>query len=102
MKVAVDCECSGCDFEITETQKDVICNDIKREDFDCDMKRRLKWILDHKYTRCYGRLKKEWEPKLIARGAESLPTDPDAFAQLVFSQPDYKDRSTRDLEAEQV
>ncbi len=60
------------------------------------MKRRLQYILTHKYERCYERLKKEWEPKLATR-MPSVPTDHEALANLIFSQPDYKDRSQRDL-----
>lgn len=84
-------------YTLSEIQKRVIKNDILEEIFEDDMKRRLKWILlDEKYENCFKRLKAEWEPKLIERGHPSLPTDKDAFAQLVFSQPDYKSRSQRD------
>ncbi len=84
-------------FEISEIQKKVICNDILSDEFDSDMKRRLQYILMHKYERCFERLKKEWEPKLALR-LESVPTNPDKFAQLVFSQPDYKCRKMREDE----
>lgn len=95
MKVSVD----GMDlFELSETQKKVIKNDIQEEIFDEDMKRRLQYILMHKYERCFERLKKEWEPKLRSR-ASSLPTDPDAFAEFIFSQQDYKSRSARERES---
>lgn len=91
MKVTVD----GQDiFTLTEIQKQVIKNDIRESIFDEDMKRRLIYILQHKYEQCYKRLKEEWEPKL-AQTMESLPTNPDAFAQLVFAQPSYKDREAR-------
>lgn len=87
-------------FTLSDIQKKVIQNDIPLEIFEDDMKRRLKWILfEEKYARCFDRLKKEWEPKLAAKGIESLPTNPDAFAALVFSQPEYKNRSDRDKEA---
>ena len=86
-------------FELTETQKKVIKNDISDDIFDTDMKRRLEYILKHKYERCFARLKNEWEPKLAANGVESIPTNKDAFAELVFAQPNYKDRKGRDLEA---
>lgn len=87
-------------FTLSDIQKKVIQNDIPLEIFEEDMKRRLKWILlEEKYARCFDRLKKEWEPKLAAKGIESLPTNPDAFAALVFSQPEYKNRSDRDKEA---
>lgn len=93
MRISVD----GKDlFTLNETQKRVIKNDISEADFDEDMKRRLKYVLTHKYEQCFERLKKEWEPKLIASGVQMIPTNKDAFAELVFSQPTYKSRATRD------
>lgn len=84
-------------YTLTEIQKKVIQNDIASEDFDADMKRRLKWVLfDEKYCRCMERLKTEWIPKLKAAGVTSVPLDDDAFAQLVFARPEYKNRSQRD------
>ena len=99
MKISVDCACADKLFELTETQKKVIQNEIQSEILDSDMKRRLEWVLMHKYERCFDKLKKEWEPKLIADGAKSLPTDRDAFSALVFGHKDYKDRSAREAEA---
>lgn len=85
-------------FTLSETQKKVIKNDIQEEIFDEDMKRRLQYILMHKYERCFERLKKEWDPKLASKGVPSIPTNPDAYAELVFSQPEYKNRSARERE----
>lgn len=86
-------------FTLSETQKKVIQNDIPSEIFEEDMKRRLKWVLlDEKHKRCMERLRKEWEPKFKARGVAMLPVDDDAFAELVFSQTDYKNRSQRETE----
>lgn len=86
-------------FELTEVQKKVICNDIDEEIFEEDCKRRLEWVLMHKYDQCLKRLKEEWEPRLSAR-VSMIPTDPEAFAKLVFSQPDYEDRKQRDLKTQ--
>ena len=98
MKISVD----GQDlFELNETQKKVIKNDILSEEFEVDMRRRLHYILTHKYERCFARLKAEWEPKLKANGVASVPTDPDAYAELIFQQPNYKNRSARELESKQ-
>ncbi len=94
MKVMVD------DVEIltfNETQKKVIQHEIPLEIFDEDMKRRVSYILTHKYEQCFKHLKKEWEPKLKVAGVKSIPLDDDEFAELVFSQKDYKSRSERDL-----
>lgn len=95
MKISVDDQEL---FRLSETQKAVIKNDIQSEIFDDDMKRRLQYILTHKYERCFERLKAEWMPKLAQR-VQSVPTDPDALAQLIFSQPDYKNRSQREAES---
>lgn len=83
-------------LELSETQKKVICNDIHADSFDEDMKRRLQWVLMHKYEQCFKRLKEEWDPKLAANGVSMIPTNPDAYAELVFKQPNYKCRKQRD------
>lgn len=93
MKISVDDQEV---FTLTETQKKVIQNDIKADIFDADMKRRLQYILMHKYEECFKRLKSEWEVKLKSLGVESIPLDEEAFAILVFSRPEYKDRQSRD------
>ena len=96
MKIQVD----GRDlFQLTETQKKVLQYDIPEEIFEDDMKRRLQWVLTHKYEQCMARLRKEWEPKLIENGVQSVPTNPDALAELIFSQPNYENRSQREKKA---
>ena len=86
-------------FTLSEIQKRVIQNDIPSEIFDEDMKRRLKWVLyDEKYVRCMERLRREWEPRLKEEGVAALPTSDTAFAEMIFSRPDYKNRSQRDSE----
>lgn len=93
MKISVD----GKElFSLNETQKKVICDNISSNIFDEDMKRRLNWVLMHKYEQCFKALKAEWDQKLVALGVKSVPTDPDAYAKLVFSQPTYQCRKTRD------
>ena len=86
-------------FTLSNTQKKVIKNDIHEDEFEADMKRRLQWVHMHKYEQCFDRLKKEWEPKLKAKGIASIPLDNDAFAELVFSQADYKGRKAREAES---
>ena len=83
-------------FTLSEVKKKVIQNDIPSELFEEDMKRRIEYICMHKYEQCFKRLKAEWEPKLKAVGVESIPLDEEAFAQLVFARPEYKNRSQRE------
>jgi len=99
MKISVDGQEL---FELTETQKKVICNDIPTEIIDEDLKRRLHYILDHKYKQCMKRLKDSWMEKLEENGITSIPLNDDAFANLVFAQPNYKNRSKRNLEEERA
>lgn len=87
-------------FALSEIQCKVICNDIHEDEFDADMKRRLQYILIHKYEQCFKRLKAEWEPKLAQR-MDSMPTDADKLAELIFSQEDYKCRKQREEAAKQ-
>lgn len=91
MKISVD----GKEiFSLSEIQKKVIMNDIPSEIFQEDMERRLEYILVNKYEKCFERLKNEWMPKLAQR-VSSVPTDPEALAEVIFSQADYKNRSQK-------
>jgi len=83
-------------YTLTDIQKQVIQNDVPLDIFEEDMKRRLQWVLMHKYEVCFKDLKEIWDQKLIANGVSMVPTDPDEYAKLVFSQPNYKNRSARE------
>jgi len=87
-------------FTLSDVQQQVIKNDIPEDIFDADMQRRLQYILMHKYDECFKSLKEEWDSKLVANGVTMVPTDRDEYAKLVFSQPNYKCRKTRDAEGE--
>jgi hypothetical protein len=86
-------------FSLSETQKKIMQHIVSSDIFEEDMKRRLKWVLMHAYENWFEMLKKEWDPKLIELGIRAVPTDPEEYAQLVFAQPNYKDRKARDLES---
>lgn len=83
-------------YTLSDIQKQVIKNDVHEDIFEDDMKRRLEYILMHKYQQCFKRLKQEWDPKLVQAGIKMIPTDPDEYAQLVFSQSNYKSRKNRE------
>lgn len=84
---------------LSEMQKNVIKNDINTDIFEEDMKRRIEWVLMHKYEQCFERLAKEWQPRL-SQELQSLPTDKEQFASLVFQHPLYKDKKQREMEAQ--
>ncbi len=94
MKVLVNGELV---IELSDTKKKVIKSDIHDNVFEEDMKRRVHWVLNHKYERCMERLRNEWLPKLKTK-YDVIPTNDDALAELIFSQPDYKSRSQREAQ----
>lgn len=96
MKISVD---SVALFELSDVQKKVIMNNVQSDIFDEDMKRRLQWVLCHKYEQCFKELKSEWDTKLASNGVKMMPVDQEEYAKLVFSQPNYKDRAAREKEA---
>lgn len=83
-------------FTVNDTQKKVIMDYIPSDSFEDDMKRRLQWVIMHLYEDAFKKLKERNEPLIIKNGIESIPTDPDKYAQLVFSLPQYQDREARD------
>ena len=83
-------------FTLSDTQKKVLCNDLDSSNLESDLKRRLQWSLMQKYEECFKRFKEEWDPKLKASGVSMIPVDEQAYAELVFKQPNYKDRKARE------
>ncbi len=84
-------------FTLSAIHKQVICNDIDIDVLEKDLKRRLQWVLIHKYEQSFKRLKNEWDSKLAANGVKMIPTDADEYASLVFTQSNYLDRKAKDL-----
>jgi hypothetical protein len=93
MKIRVD---NDLVFELSETKKKVLCYDIYEDELLDDIKRRLEYIIMHKYEECFKRLKLEWDPQFEAMGMEALPTNADKYAELVFRQKEYRGRALRD------
>lgn len=93
-------------LNISETHKKVIQNEIPTEIFQEDIERRVAYFPQHKYEQCMKRLKKEWledkdgngQSKLSRNGVNSVPVDDDALAELIFSQPDYRNRTYREID----
>jgi len=86
-------------FTISAIEKQVLADYMPIDILEDDLKRRIKWVIGEVYKESHKALKSQWEPKLIAEGAKSLPTDKDEFAALCFAHPDYKDRSARESAA---
>ena len=100
----VICRIDGVDqevCEITQHHLDVIGNEIPSSILIQDLKRRVEYILMHKYKRCLKRMKDEWIPKLQENGVESIPLNDQALVDLILQQDNYKNAQQRQDEAEE-
>src|SRR5437868_2535160 len=62
-----------------------------------EIKRRLKWVIEHKCDQCYERMEKEWMPKLRADPTiESIPKSKRDLIKLITKHRDYKSRLERE------
>jgi hypothetical protein len=95
IKVGLTIVCS-----LTKTQQNIIKSDINADEFEADIQRRVSYIVTHKLEQCMARLRQEWVEggKLVANGVTSIPLDDIELAELIFAQPNYKCRKTKDLE----
>ena len=88
------------DLIITVTINDTDQKCMKNDLLDLD-----DWVqkaVDGKKNNCWKRFQREWTMKLMndASFTDPIPSNKEAFVNLVTARADYKDRATRDAEAE--
>ena len=81
---------------ISDTDEKVMKNDL----LDLD-----QWVQDAvtgKINNCWKRFQQEWTTKLMndETFTDSIPSNKEDFVNLVLARDDYKDRATRDAEAQ--
>ena len=76
-------------LELNSTEEKIIQDNIPPALFTADMERRVAWVINEKLNTSFDSLFAHWLPILQQR-YESLPSNKNAFAELVFAQPDYK------------
>jgi len=82
-------------FEIDDLMVNLLAHDLL--DPIQEIKRRLKYIIDHKCDQCYERMRLEWTQKFTNDpNMTSVPTKKADFVNLVLTHPDYKNRVERD------
>lgn len=82
-------------LSFSDIQEQIIKDYIPSEIYDEDMTRRIQWVLNTIYDEAFKQLKTTWDIKLQENGVTMIPTDQESYAKLVFSQPNYMDRSAR-------
>jgi len=76
---------------ISDTDEKILKNDLMSVD---------QWVQDAvtgKKSNCWKRFQQEWTTKLMndETFTDSIPSNKEAFVNLVTSREDYKDRATR-------
>ena len=90
MKFYVD---SVCVLELSPVQEQILLSGIPADVFVPTMQQRVVWVINEVINGSFDSLFNKWLPILQGR-YDSLPSNPDKFAELIFSQPDYKPAST--------
>ena len=83
-------------YEISNTQKKIIKHVVFNETFNETIKNKIEFIVNDLLKFCLKDLKGEWITRLKENKVESIPLDDEKLAELIFSQPGYKNRSERE------
>ena len=81
---------------INDTDEKVMKNDL------LDLDQWVQDAVDGKKHNCWKRFQREWTDKLMndETFTDSIPSNKEDFVNLVLARDDYKDRATRDAEAQ--
>tara|TARA_R100001443_G_scaffold59242_1_gene69604 strand:- start:4 stop:279 length:276 start_codon:yes stop_codon:yes gene_type:complete len=84
----------------------VTINEIDQKCMKNDLLDINDWVqkaVEGKINNCWKRFQQEWTTKLMndETFTDSIPSNKEAFVNLVTSRADYKDRVTRDAEAKE-
>ena len=81
---------------IDDTDQKIMKNDL------VDINDWVQEAVDGKKNNCWKRFQREWTQKLMddETFTDPIPSNKTDFVNLVTARPDYKDRATRDAEAQ--
>lgn len=80
---------------VQDYEKKVIAYDIHKDIVEDDIVRRIEQCIYNRYLTSFKNLKKDWDHVLMSRGIKNLPSNEEEYSNLVFAQPDYKDKAER-------
>jgi hypothetical protein len=86
---------------LTETQQKILSNDLYNDTDNAGIDTWLQEAMDGKVNNCWKRFRNEWTQKLMDDPSftDPIPSNQTAFVNLVTARSDYKNRKTRDDEA---
>ena len=86
---------------LTETQQKILSNDLYNDTDNAGIDTWLQEAMDGKVNNCWKRFRNEWTQKLMDDPSynDPIPSNQTDFVNLVTARADYKNRKTRDDEA---
>ena len=86
---------------LTETQQKILSNDLYNDTDNAGIDTWLQEAMDGKVNNCWKRFRNEWTQKLMDDPSynDPIPSNQTDFVNLVTARSDYKNRKTRDDEA---
>jgi len=87
-------------IELTDTQKKIIEYETSLDKFNAKVEKDISSIVNKHLDGIYGRMKSDWDIKLVDDSVTSAPLSVDSYSTFIFARGDYKDAATRASEAE--
>ena len=85
---------------LTDLQQTILSNDLYNDTDNAGLDLWIQNAVDGKLNNCWKRMQREWTTKLMDDPSftDPIPSNQEAFVNLVTARPDYKNRKTRDDE----
>ena len=83
---------------LTDVQQTILSNDLYNDTDNAGIDTWIQNAIDGKGNSCWKRMQREWTTKLMDDPSfnDPIPSNQEAFVNLVTGRPDYKNRKTRD------
>ena len=83
---------------LTDLQQTILSNDLYNDTDNAGLDKWIQDAVDGKINNCWKRFQREWTTKLMDDPSfnDPIPSNQEAFVNLVTGRPDYKNRKTRD------
>ena len=83
---------------LTDTQQTILSNDLYNDTDNAGLDEWIQGAVDGKLNNCWKRMHREWTTKLMDDPSftDPIPSNQEAFVNLVTARPDYKNRKARD------
>jgi hypothetical protein len=85
-------------ISLTDTQQTILSNDLYNDTDNAGLDEWIQGAVDGKLNNCWKRMRNEWTTKLMDDPSftDPIPSEQEAFVNLVTARPDYKNRKARD------